>query len=110
MPVVISVMGPPDRAWAVQVRGRLAGLVDAARAAQVVTTLSRFAQERVWFLNQLAPGSIAYNFQFTIRFAGPLDPEALRRTLSEIVRRHEVLRTSFPAAGGRPSRARNLIH
>ena len=66
-----------------------------------------FAQERVWFLNQLAPGSIAYNFQFTIRFAGPLDPEALGRTLSELVRRHEVLRTSFPAAGGRPAQ---VIH
>ncbi|CAB4938245.1 unannotated protein [freshwater metagenome] len=48
VPVVLSVMGPPDRAWAVAVRGRLEGLVDAARAAQVVTTLSRFAQERVW--------------------------------------------------------------
>jgi amino acid adenylation domain-containing protein len=61
-----------------------------------------FAQERVWFLNQLAPGSIAYNFQFTVRFAGALDPAALARTLSEIVRRHEVLRTSFPAVDGRP--------
>jgi amino acid adenylation domain-containing protein len=66
-----------------------------------------FAQERVWFLNQLAPGAIAYNFQFSIRFAGPLDPEAFRRTLGEIVRRHEVLRTSFPAVDGRPAQ---VIH
>ena len=48
VPVVISIMGPPDRVWAVAVRGRLEGLVDAARRAAVVTTLSRFAQERVW--------------------------------------------------------------
>lgn len=48
VPVVVSVMGPPDRAWAVAVRGRLEGLVDAARRAQAVTTLSRFAQDRVW--------------------------------------------------------------
>lgn len=48
VPVVLSIMGPPDRAWAVAVRGRLEGLVDAARAAAVVTTLGRFAQERVW--------------------------------------------------------------
>lgn len=48
VPVVVSVMGPPDRAWAVAVRGRLEGLVDAARAAAAVTTLSRFAQDRVW--------------------------------------------------------------
>ncbi|HEX7182531.1 MAG TPA: amino acid adenylation domain-containing protein, partial [Thermoanaerobaculia bacterium] len=61
-----------------------------------------FAQERIWFLNQLAPGSIAYNFQFTIRFTGAFDPEALRRGLAELVRRHEVLRTSFPSVDGRP--------
>jgi amino acid adenylation domain-containing protein len=61
-----------------------------------------FSQERVWFLDQLAPGSIAYTFQFTIRFTGPLDPAVLRRALSELVRRHEVLRTSFPAIDGGP--------
>ena len=64
-----------------------------------------YAQERVWFLNQLAPGAIAYNFQFTVRFRGPLVPAVLRRTLREVVRRHEILRTSFPAAGGRPLQA-----
>jgi glycosyltransferase involved in cell wall biosynthesis len=48
VPVVVSVMGPPDRAWAVAVRGRLEGLVDAARAADAVTTLSRFAADRLW--------------------------------------------------------------
>jgi amino acid adenylation domain-containing protein len=63
-----------------------------------------FAQERVWFLDQLTPGgNLAYNFQVAIRFRGPLDVEILERTLAEIVRRHEVLRTSFPAlAEGRP--------
>jgi amino acid adenylation domain-containing protein len=66
-----------------------------------------FAQERVWFLNQLAPGAIAYNFQFTVRFSGPLAPDALRRALLEVVRRHEILRTSFPAEAGRP---RQRIH
>ncbi|MDO9408620.1 glycosyltransferase family 4 protein [Patulibacter sp.] len=48
VPVVVSVMGPPDRVWGVAVRGRLEGLVDAARAADAVTTLSRFAQDRLW--------------------------------------------------------------
>ncbi|HYO14191.1 MAG TPA: amino acid adenylation domain-containing protein, partial [Thermoanaerobaculia bacterium] len=61
-----------------------------------------FTQERVWFLTQLAPGNCAYNFQFTIRFRGPLQPAVLRRALAEIVRRHEVLRTSFPAVDGGP--------
>ncbi len=62
-----------------------------------------FPQERVWFLDQLTPGgNIAYNFQFTLWFRGPLDVDVLDRTLTEIVRRHEVLRTSFPAVDGRP--------
>jgi amino acid adenylation domain-containing protein len=62
-----------------------------------------FPQERVWFLDQLSPGgNIAYNFQVTIWFRGPLDVDVLHRTLTEIVRRHEVLRTSFPAVDGRP--------
>ena len=60
-----------------------------------------FTQERVWFLNQLSPGAIAYNFQFTLRFTGALDRDALARTLTEVVRRHEVLRTTFPARDGR---------
>ncbi|HEX5759683.1 MAG TPA: amino acid adenylation domain-containing protein, partial [Thermoanaerobaculia bacterium] len=60
-----------------------------------------FTQERVWFLDQLSPGAIAYNFQFTLRFRGPLDAGALARTLTEVVRRHEVLRTTFPARDGR---------
>src|SRR6185369_7365424 len=60
-----------------------------------------FAQERVWFLDQLTPGgNLAYNFQVAIRLEGHLDPAVLERTLSEIVRRHEVLRTSFPVFGG----------
>jgi amino acid adenylation domain-containing protein len=61
-----------------------------------------FAQERVWFLEQLAPGNLAYNFQAAIWLAGPADLAALERALSEIVRRHEVLRTRFPSVDGRP--------
>jgi amino acid adenylation domain-containing protein len=62
-----------------------------------------FPQERVWFLDQLsAGGNIAYNFQVAIWFHGPLDVPVLERSLAEIVRRHEVLRTSFPAVDGLP--------
>jgi amino acid adenylation domain-containing protein len=62
-----------------------------------------FPQERIWFLDQLSEGgNIAYNFQVTIWFWGALDPDTLRRTLEELVRRHEVLRTSFPTVHGRP--------
>jgi amino acid adenylation domain-containing protein len=62
-----------------------------------------FAQERVWLLDQLEPGgNLAYNFQLATWLRGPLRPGLLRRALTEIVRRHEVLRTTFPAAAGAP--------
>jgi amino acid adenylation domain-containing protein len=52
-------------------------------------------QERVWFLEKLAPGNLAYNAQATIRLRGPLDAESLRLALAEVVRRHEIFRTGF---------------
>jgi amino acid adenylation domain-containing protein len=62
-----------------------------------------FAQERLWFIDQLDPGSPAYNVPLALDLRGPLDPAALERALGEIVRRHEVLRTVFAAAeGGEP--------
>ncbi len=68
-----------------------------------------FAQERIWFLDQLAPGSAAYNMPGALRLRGRLGaPERRRlaRSLGEIVRRHEVLRSSYPPASdaaGTPS-------
>jgi amino acid adenylation domain-containing protein len=61
-----------------------------------------FAQQRLWFLDQLEPGSALYNNPTAIRLTGALDAAALERTLAEIVRRHEALRTTFGAAEGRP--------
>ncbi|HSG38583.1 MAG TPA: condensation domain-containing protein, partial [Thermoanaerobaculia bacterium] len=62
-----------------------------------------FAQERLWFLEQLAPGGSAYNIPVAVRLRGRLRADLLGRSLSEIARRHEVLRSSFPAVGGRPA-------
>jgi len=63
-----------------------------------------FAQERLWFLAQLAPGSPAYNMPFAARLTGRLDRAALAAALSEIVRRHETLRTTFRmGSAGRPA-------
>jgi len=53
-----------------------------------------FAQERLWIIDQFDPGPI-YNIPFQIRFPGAVDEAALRKTLSEVVRRHEALRTTF---------------
>jgi len=60
------------------------------------------AQTRLWHLSQLAPSSPAFNEVVTIRKAGRLDVDALRRALSGVVARHEVWRTSFRAVDGVP--------
>ncbi|HEX7239391.1 MAG TPA: non-ribosomal peptide synthase/polyketide synthase, partial [Longimicrobiaceae bacterium] len=61
-----------------------------------------FAQERLWFLDRLMPGSAAYNLAGAIRLRGEVDAATLRRSLEEIVRRHETLRTVFAEVEGRP--------
>jgi non-ribosomal peptide synthetase component F len=61
-----------------------------------------FAQERLWFLDQLAQGGSLYNLPYPIRLRGELNAAALELTLGEVIRRHEVLRTSFPTVDGRP--------
>jgi amino acid adenylation domain-containing protein/non-ribosomal peptide synthase protein (TIGR01720 family) len=61
-----------------------------------------FAQQRLWFLDQLDPGRPFYNMPSTLRLRGPLDAAALEKALDEIVRRHEVLRTAFPGVDGKP--------
>ncbi|HEY0735729.1 MAG TPA: amino acid adenylation domain-containing protein, partial [Herpetosiphonaceae bacterium] len=54
-----------------------------------------FAQQRLWFLDQLQPNSPAYNIPTAIRLIGRLDVVALKRSLDTIVERHEALRTTF---------------
>jgi hypothetical protein len=61
-----------------------------------------FAQQRLWFLDQLEPNSAVYNIPDTHSFNGPLNLPALERSLSEIVRRHEILRTTFHSIDGEP--------
>jgi len=58
-----------------------------------------FAQERLWFIEQLQPGSALYHIKLRASFKGYLNVVALEMTLNEIVRRHEVLRTSFRDLG-----------
>src|SRR5215217_1667476 len=62
-----------------------------------------FAQQRLWFLNQLRPNDPSYNIVFCRRLKGKLDVEALERSLNEIVRRHESLRTFFLLIDGHPA-------
>jgi amino acid adenylation domain-containing protein len=61
-----------------------------------------FGQHRMWFLDQMVPGSPFFNESVRYRLQYPLNLGALERALNEIVRRHEVLRTAFAVAGGEP--------
>jgi amino acid adenylation domain-containing protein len=61
-----------------------------------------FAQQRLWFLDQLQPGSGAYNIPTAARLRGPLDGAILERALNEVVARHESLRTTFASEAGVP--------
>ncbi|MBW4672727.1 MAG: amino acid adenylation domain-containing protein [Desmonostoc geniculatum HA4340-LM1] len=60
-----------------------------------------FAQERVYFIEQLAPSMSAYQFQESLRFQGYLNISILEESLGEILRRHEIFRTTFPAVEGK---------
>src|SRR5262249_23902311 len=59
-----------------------------------------FAQQRLWFLDQLLPGNPTYSIPAALRLKTTLNVAALRRSLNEIVRRHEALRTSFGFVDG----------
>ena len=66
-----------------------------------------FAQERLWFLDQLEPGDPSYVMASAVRLEGSLDISALERALVAIVARHEILRTTFTTAAGKPAQ---IIH
>ncbi|MCB1056537.1 MAG: TauD/TfdA family dioxygenase, partial [Acidobacteria bacterium] len=73
-----------------------------------------FAQQRLWFLDQLNPGTAAFNLAFAFRLRGGLDRQALTRALDDVVERHEVLRSRFPSVEGTPrqvpaAEGRNLL-
>jgi non-ribosomal peptide synthetase component F len=61
-----------------------------------------FAQQQLWFIHQLEPESAVYNVPLCVRLKGRLDVAALKHSLNEVVRRHEVLRTTFAVADGQP--------
>jgi amino acid adenylation domain-containing protein len=61
-----------------------------------------FAQERLWLLHHLEPRDTAYHVPLVARLRGPLSRGALRQALTEVARRHTVLRTVYPMSAGRP--------
>src|SRR5438477_5050050 len=61
-----------------------------------------FSQQRMWFLSQFQPTEPLYHMPIPLRLTGALNERALCDCLSEICRRHDALRTSFPARDGKP--------
>ena len=103
-----------------QLRARKAEIVDFLATAQNSTGLETapirpiardgeiplsFAQQRFWFLWQFAPDSPFYNFPASLHLSGDLDLSTLQWSLDQLVARHEILRTTFPATGGKPHQA-----
>jgi hypothetical protein len=72
------------------------------RPADLAVIPASFAQQRMWFLDQLDAGNPAYNVPVTVRLIGRLDVDVLTRALNEVLRRHDVLRTTFAVADGMP--------
>ncbi|RYZ40511.1 MAG: amino acid adenylation domain-containing protein, partial [Myxococcaceae bacterium] len=87
-----------------------ARLVHAARAKTPPLTRAdrtsapplSFAQQRLWFIDQLEPGTTLYNMPLPLRFTGAVDEGALRKSLDALMARHEVLRTTFRVEAGQP--------
>ncbi|GAA2748108.1 amino acid adenylation domain-containing protein [Kitasatospora cinereorecta] len=103
----------PDRQALLAQRLRRPGAADRPGAAPARPPIPRrteadpplsYPQERLWFMEQYAPGTAAYTIPLVRRLRGPLDPEAVRGAVRVLTDRHEALRTSFPAtADGRPA-------
>jgi amino acid adenylation domain-containing protein len=64
-----------------------------------------FAQQRLWFINQLEPESTAYNIPIALRITGELDVAALEQAFGDLIERHETLRTTFVTNNGRPEQS-----
>src|SRR4249920_1983537 len=79
---------------------KLLELQYAQQAAQLFPL--SYAQQRLWFFDQLEPGSALYNINAAFRLSGRLITEVLQKSLDEIIRRHDVLRTTFTFQDGVP--------
>ncbi|QRN95172.1 non-ribosomal peptide synthase/polyketide synthase [Archangium violaceum] len=107
LPMELLLQGESLRALARRIVEARGGQSSGTRAPQVRRLAESqgplsFEQQRLWFLDQLEPGSTAYVIPAVLRLRGALDVGALERSLEEVVRRHEALRTTFPVVEGRP--------
>ena len=107
LPMGIFLQGPTVRELAARVAEQLAdppadlGRLTAGPEPASECPLS-FGQKSIWFMERFAPESGAYNIARAVRFYGPLDAGALRRTFQSLTARHASLRTSFHTSQGEP--------
>ena len=99
-PTVGALAGRLERSPRSEERG--AAMTPLVRISREGPPALSFAQQRLWFLDQLEPGSPLYNIPAVVELAGRLDQAALAAALGEVIRRHEALRTRFPAVAGEP--------
>jgi len=98
-PTVAQLAEHVESARKVEGVAELPPLVPAPRDEDIPLS---FSQERLWFLCQLDPNDVSYYVPRALRFRGPLDAGLLEKTFTEVIRRHEILRTTFPSVGGVP--------
>ena len=98
--MTVALAGLAGRAKALERAGLGVGPSGAPAATRAGEVPLSFAQERVWFLDQLEPGTPTYNVPVAFRLSGPLDVPGLERALAEVLRRHEALRTTFSMLDG----------
>ncbi len=102
LPIRAVFENPTPASLAVALEGAEAARPPLRRAVSRPQRLPlSFAQQRLWFLEQLSPGT-AYNLPYAWRLTGRLDAEALAAALGDVVARHESLRTVFAVADGQP--------
>ncbi|GAA2694506.1 amino acid adenylation domain-containing protein [Actinosynnema pretiosum] len=97
-------------AYEAPVLADLARLVDGGRGVRSLPPVrpasgepvASYGQQRIWFLDRLTPGGSAYNVQLVLRLRGEVDAGRLRAALTEVVRRHDVLRTVLDDRSGAP--------
>ena len=101
-PTIFSLREQVERAMGAESESNISLIKPIAREVELPLS---FAQQRLWFLDRLDTGMLAYNGATAVHLQGILNVAVLEQCINEIVRRHEVLRTSFPIVEGQPIQA-----